>query len=311
MGSSSCSIVNDTDYDVWMCQGVNWKVAAPIIAVVGVVGVIATAGMGLAAVGASVGVGGVLLGGSTAGFTIVGLTATEWTIAGLVTGLSTATLATAAGITKKEAEALQKYVRDFQEKSERIEPGGAFTWEGSLSSNKRVYVMNDKLETDNRGCLTAASAGGNNKYYISQHFTNLSVKREEGTTTGADGGTKGNDTNGNDTEMALIYKRPKDDMSGDEMYNVCDDAVDTDDAPDIEEDTTTGANGDTNGNGTEMALIYKRPKDDMSGDEIHNVCGDDMSGDEIYNVCDDSVDTNDAPDIEKEIHNVCDDPSNE
>ena len=120
---SKCSILNDTEHDVWIKHGVNWTV---LIASIGGVGVLLTGGLALAALGATVGVGGALLGGGalimaeegiimgTAGLTIAGLTATQWTLAGVVTTLSTGVLATALGISKEEAEKLQKKVKEFQ-----------------------------------------------------------------------------------------------------------------------------------------------------------------------------------------------------
>ncbi len=120
---SKCSILNDTEHDVWIKHGVNWTV---LIASIGGVGVLLTGGLALAALGATVGVGGALLGGGalimaeegiimgTAGLTIAGLTATQWTLAGVVTTLSTGVLATALGISKEEAEKLQKRVKEFQ-----------------------------------------------------------------------------------------------------------------------------------------------------------------------------------------------------
>jgi hypothetical protein len=57
---SKCSIRNDTEYDVWMYNDVNYACLIPILT--GIVGII-TAGVGLAAVGVGAGVGGALLGG--------------------------------------------------------------------------------------------------------------------------------------------------------------------------------------------------------------------------------------------------------
>ena len=120
---SKCSILNDTEHDVWIKHGVNWTV---LIASVSGVGVLLTGGLALAALGATVGVGGALLGGGalimaeegiimgTAAFTIAGLTATQLTLAGVVTTLSTGVLATALGISKEEAEKLQKKIKEFQ-----------------------------------------------------------------------------------------------------------------------------------------------------------------------------------------------------
>jgi len=74
--------------------------------------------VGLLALGAGAGVGtgtmiagggalimaeeGIIMG--TTALTLVGLTATEWTVVGIITGVSGTTLATILGITKEEAD---------------------------------------------------------------------------------------------------------------------------------------------------------------------------------------------------------------
>lgn len=188
---SSCSILNDTEHDVWITHGVNWTV---LLASVGGVLALLTGGAALAALGASVGVGGALLGGGalimaeegvimgTTAATIAGLTATQWTIAGVVTSLSATALSTALGITREEAEKLQKQVRDFQAKAELIKPGKKYTWSGSLSLTMKVYAMNDKLQMDQRACFTGPTAGSENVYPISEYFQQLDVKKKPGDT---------------------------------------------------------------------------------------------------------------------------------
>ena len=92
---SSFSVLNDTEQRVWISHGVNWTV---LFATVGAIGALATLGVGLAALGATAGVGGALLGGGvlimaeegiimgTTATTIAGLTAGQWSLAGLVLG---------------------------------------------------------------------------------------------------------------------------------------------------------------------------------------------------------------------------------
>jgi len=184
---SSCSILNDTEHDVWITHGVNWKV---LIASVGGVAAFVTGGVALAALGATVGVGGALLWGGavimaeegiivgTTALTIAGLTAGQWTLVGVVTTASATALATALNISKEEAEKLQKQVKDFQNNAELIKPGGKYTWSGTLSLTKTVYVMNDKLQFDQRGCFTGPTDGSENVYPISQYFQQLDVKKK-------------------------------------------------------------------------------------------------------------------------------------
>ena len=92
---SSFSVLNDTEQRVWISHGVNWTV---LFAVVGAIGILAALGVGLAAFGATAGVGGALLGGGalimaeegiimgTTATRIAGLTAGQWSLVGLVLG---------------------------------------------------------------------------------------------------------------------------------------------------------------------------------------------------------------------------------
>ena len=41
----------------------------------------------------------------------------------------------------------------------------------------KVYVMNDKLQSDQRGCFTGPTAGSENVYPISEYFKNLYVEK--------------------------------------------------------------------------------------------------------------------------------------
>lgn len=108
---SSFTIVNDTDHEVWMDISVNYKALIPAVG-----GLLAlfTAGAGLAAYGASAGVG-VLLGGGamiatetgiimgTTASTIAGLGAGTWTMIEVVGILSTFGLSTFLNISQSDA----------------------------------------------------------------------------------------------------------------------------------------------------------------------------------------------------------------
>lgn len=148
---SHCSILNDTKHDVWVTHGVNW---AALQATVGVVTALLTVGIE---------VGGALAEGTT---TFAGLTATQWNAA---RGLSMSALQKALN-DGAEVEKLQK-PKEFV----LIKPGDKYTWSGSLSLTMTVYVMNDKLQTQDRGCFTGPTAGSENVYPISKYFTNLDV----------------------------------------------------------------------------------------------------------------------------------------
>ena len=176
---SSCSILNDTEHDVWITHGVNWTALNASFA--GVFALL-TGGALFLPVEAGTPLGGALVkaeGGvlmSTSALTTAGLTATKWSLAGLVTGFTASALATALNISRKEAKRIQKQVRDFQKDSELIKPGGKYTWSGSLSLTMTVYVMNDKLQLDQRACFTGPTNKSENVYPISEYFQNLDVK---------------------------------------------------------------------------------------------------------------------------------------
>ena len=106
----------------------------------------------------------------------VGMTATELTIASTVTSVSTGALAAQLSISEKEAEEIQRHVKDFQEKATLIRPAEKYIFRGSLSLTMTVYVMNDLLEEDKRDCWTGATHNSERKYTISKDFPNLAVE---------------------------------------------------------------------------------------------------------------------------------------
>lgn len=68
-------------------------------------------------------------------------------------------------------------MKEFQSYSKKVSPGGSYEWSGTLSVNKRVYVMNDMLQTDDRACFTGPTANSTNVYPISEYFKKLDVKK--------------------------------------------------------------------------------------------------------------------------------------
>ena len=94
-----------------------------------------TTDIGALALGAAAGVGGALAGGGalimaeegiimgTTAATLAGLTASEWTVAGIITSLSSSALAITLNILREEAEKIQKEGKDFQSNSQLIKPG--------------------------------------------------------------------------------------------------------------------------------------------------------------------------------------------
>ena len=172
---SRCSILNDTEHDVWITHGINWTVfKAAVGTVLALLAVLAS----LASAGAALGVGGVLLGGGaaimgeegiimgTTARTIAGLTATQWRG---ITSLSSA-LSTVLQNSMGNAEQLQ--VRNFQNNARLIRPGERYTWSGTLSLTKTVYVLNlnDRVQINQRACFTGPTHGSENVYPISEYF---------------------------------------------------------------------------------------------------------------------------------------------
>ena len=54
-----------------------------------------------------------------------------------------------------------------------IKPDANYTWYGTLSLTMRVYVMNDKLQFDNKACFTGPTPGSKNEYTITEYFKKL------------------------------------------------------------------------------------------------------------------------------------------
>ena len=123
---------------------------------------------------------GIIMG--TAATTLAGLTAAQWSAVGLVTGLSSTALATTLGISREQAEKIQEQVREFKNASKLIKPGEKYTVSGTLSLTLKYYVMNEKLQFDDRACFTGPTNNSENVYPISEYFQNLQVKRTSGDT---------------------------------------------------------------------------------------------------------------------------------
>jgi len=178
---SRCSILNDTERNVWITHGVNWTVLRASVSVVAVLAGVAA----LAALIATAGVGSALLvgtgvaimsGGATTGtraMTAAGLTATQWSLVRRVIGFFSARLWDALNSSREEAEQFYNQVRNFQAVATLIRPGERYTWSGTLSLTKTVYVMNDQLQIARRACFTGPTHGSENVYPISQYFQQL------------------------------------------------------------------------------------------------------------------------------------------
>ena len=159
---SSCSILNDTKHDVWITHGINWAV------LLGMTFGLLMVFIGLVALA--------ILAAAEAG-TVSDLSVEDWSRIETVLSKADEELAKVLNITESEAAKMKSAIKaEFQENAELIKPGAEkYTWSGTLSLTMRVYVMNDKLQCDDRGCFTGPTAGSENVYTISEYFKKLDV----------------------------------------------------------------------------------------------------------------------------------------
>ena len=76
---------------------------------------------------------------------------------------------------KHMIETEAKELRDQMPAAELIKPGEKYTWSGTLSLHMRVYVINDKLQKDDRACFTGPWVRSEKFYHISKYFKKLDV----------------------------------------------------------------------------------------------------------------------------------------
>jgi hypothetical protein len=67
---------------------------------------------------------------------------------------------------------------DLSNYGELIKPGEKYTWYGTLSLHMRVYVMNEKLQRDEKVCFTGLTDGSEKVHSISKNFKKLDVKTD-------------------------------------------------------------------------------------------------------------------------------------
>ena len=188
---SSCSILNDTEYEVWVTDRINRPVLIGVAA--GVAALLLSAGViAIFLVLGPKGGGKLILemarmvGGAATPLianmkrTIVKATADAFQLPlgrEVLNSISIERLGRALNITEKQAEDLQEFVREFQAEAKLIRPGEKYTWSGTLSLNRRVHVMNEKLQFADKACFTGPTDGSENVYRISEHFTRLDVRK--------------------------------------------------------------------------------------------------------------------------------------
>ena len=184
---SSCSILNDTEYEVWVTERINWQVLAVSVGATAALlsgGIAAFLALGPIEIGlgsALSGVGGPAITTkfkeTAAAVVEASLNPSQLTVVREFLESPLKRPAKALNITEQQAEDLQKYVRDFQAEDTLIRPGERYTWLGTLSLTKRVHVMNEKLQFDDKACFTGPTDGSEKVYQIWEHFTKLNVKK--------------------------------------------------------------------------------------------------------------------------------------
>ncbi len=189
--SSKCSILNDTEHDVWVNHGINRAALWGTLGGLGVVfagpggfALFGAAGIGAGAVGAILdghGEGGAVI--PTEDTTdrvtadiIAGRTATRVSLAAAVTKWRAKVLSQVFEVTEKKAKKIKEHVANFQSRAKLIKPGKRFTFRGTLSLTMTVCVMNDVLQKDKQAVWTGALHGSTKTYRISKHFKKLDVK---------------------------------------------------------------------------------------------------------------------------------------
>ena len=155
---SSCSILNDTEYEVWVTDRINWPV--------------------LIGVSAGVAVPLLIAGAIVTNLVLVSKGIGECVLQTLKIVGEGANIANTMSKKqkKKQTEDLQEFVREFQAAATLIRPGEKYTWSGTLSLTKRVHVMNELLQFDDKACFTGPTHRSEKVYRISKHFTRLDVR---------------------------------------------------------------------------------------------------------------------------------------
>ena len=189
---SSCSILNDTDHDVWITHGINWDVLFCVT----------FSFVDLTAFGDDLIIDEIFAAFNEAeacfrmtpeGKIILSEQATNEAecVAAVEYPKVTFSDLTEKGWTRKEIlqacsnDALAKVLEistgmaTEDERVKLIKPGEKYRWSGTLYLTKRVYVMNDKLQCDDKAFFTGSIPGSNNVYLISQHFKKLVVDQEK------------------------------------------------------------------------------------------------------------------------------------
>ena len=164
---SSCTIKNDTNFDVWMTHGGNWNGLLDSIAAASARAMTAGTEQTDGAVDETDGIGTEETAKSCAP-NVVGGSMSRMEI---IQRFAATALAETFGLSQEEAEKLKREVTSFvsADETEKISPGGIYKWRSTYPKTLRiVYVLKDTLQCDGRGCNTGFFT--NIDYNISEHF---------------------------------------------------------------------------------------------------------------------------------------------
>ena len=164
---SSCSILNDTEYDVWITKRINWPLLMRVCVVVAVPFLIAGV-IAVIVICVVLAVKGKL---TVKHEHIVQMAKMASEAAKIIFNVIS------KNQKKKQLEDPQEFAREFQAAATLIRPGEKYTWSGTLSLTKRVRVMNELLQFDDKACFTGPTHRSEKVYLISKHFKRLDVRK--------------------------------------------------------------------------------------------------------------------------------------
>ena len=157
---SSCTIKNDTDFDVWITHGSHWNGLLDSIAAASAKAAKAKQTGGVVDETDDIG------GAARKALNVIGGSMSRMEI---VQQFAASALAETFGMSQEEAEKLKKEVTDFVSAAEKKSPGEIYKWRSTYPKTLRiVYVLKDTLQCDGRGCNTGFFT--NIDYNISEHF---------------------------------------------------------------------------------------------------------------------------------------------
>ena len=157
---STCTIENDTDYDIWITHGGNWDALFDSIAAA------STTTSTIESDGAEETDGG---GATTLRASNLMGPRLQKSRVEIVLKYETSALAGEFKISQETAERLKKEVINFENFATKIGPRERYTWSDKFPKTTRiVYVLVETLQYDGRACTTGLFK--NKNYTISERF---------------------------------------------------------------------------------------------------------------------------------------------